>query len=182
MRVTGTAEFARDLLDSDQQVAVSVAFLETSAALVEALQGGGWRVGAINGEQPGDTNEAVRLAFQTGQIDVVVFTVTESISLHQHELPGGERTRALILHDMRHSAIQLAQIEGRCHRDGQQATVYYAFAEDTVEEAVTATVVRRMASMEAMAGEDVSLLDAITAVIEQATTDRTTPTIATDPP
>ena len=108
----------------------------------------------------GDTYEAVRLAFQTGQLDAVVFTVTESISLHQHELPGGERTRALILHDMRHSAIQLAQIEGRCHRDGQQATVYYAFAEDTVEEAVTATVVRRMASM---AGEDASIIAGILA-------------------
>ena len=182
LRVAGTAEFARDLLASDQQVAVSVAFLETSAALVEALQGSGWQVGAINGEQAGDANEAVRLAFQTGRLDAVVFTVTESISLHQHELAGGERTRALILHDMRHSAIQLAQIEGRCHRDGQQATVYYAFAEDTVEEVVTATVVRRMASMEAMAGEDASLLDAIAAVVAQAATGRTTPTIATDAP
>ena len=182
LRVAGTAEFARDLLEGDQQVAASVAFLETSAALVEALQGGGWRVGAINGQQPGDVNEATRLAFQTGRLDAVVFTLTESISLHQHELPGGERTRALILHDMRHSAIQLAQVEGRCHRDGQRATVYYAFAEDTVEEAVTAMVVRRMASMEAMAGEDASLLDAIAAVIEQAATGRTTPTIATDAP
>ena len=90
----------------------------------------------------------------------------------RHELPGGERTRALILHDMRHSAIQLAQVEGRCHRDGQQATIYYAFAEGTVEEAVTATVVRRMASMEAMAGEDASLLDAIAAVVERAATGR----------
>ena len=83
-------------------------------------------------------------------------------------MPGGERARALIVHDMRHSAIQLAQIEGRCHRDGRQATVYYAFAEDSVEEAVAATAVRRMASMEAMAGEDASLLDAIAAVIERA--------------
>ena len=168
LRVAGTAAFARDLLDGDQQVAVSVAFLETSAALVEALASGGWRVGAINGEQPGEANEAVRLAFQTGRLDAVVFTVTESISLHQHERPGGERARALILHDMRHSAIQLTQIEGRCHRDGQRATVYYAFAEDTVEEAVTATAVRRMGSMEAMAGEDASLLDAIAAVVERA--------------
>ena len=110
----------------------------------------------------------MRLAFQRGQLDAVVFTVAESISLHQHELPGGERSRALILHDMRHSAIQLAQIEGRCHRDGQQATVYYAFAEGTVEEAVTALVVRRMAAREAMGGEDASLRDAIAAVVEQA--------------
>ncbi len=172
LRVAGTAEFARDLLDGDQQVAMSVAFLETSAALVAALYGSGWRVGEINGEQPGDINEAVRVAFQTGQLDAVVFTVTESISLHRHEMPGGDRTRALVLHDMRHSAIQLAQIEGRCHRDGQQATVYYAFAENTVEEAITAMVVRRMTSMEAMAGEDASLLDAIAAVVEQVAIER----------
>ena len=63
----------------------------------------------------------------------------------------------------------MAQVEGRCHRDGQQATVYYAFAEGTVEEAVTAAVVRRMASMEAMAGEDAALLDAIADTIEHAT-------------
>ena len=73
---------------------------------------------------------------------------------------------------MRHSAIQLGQVEGRCHRDGQPATIYYALAEGTVEEAVTATVVRRMVSMEAMAGEDASLLDAIAAVVERAATGR----------
>ena len=72
----------------------------------------------------------------------------------QGEMPGGEKPRALIVHDLRHSAIQLAQIEGRCHRDGQQATIYYALAEGTVEESIAATVVGRMASMDAMAGED----------------------------
>jgi hypothetical protein len=80
-------------------------------------------------------------------------------------MPGGEKPRALIVHDLRHSAIQLAQIEGRCHRDGRQATIYYALAEGTVEESIAATVVGRMASMEAMAGEDTTLLDAIAAAI-----------------
>ena len=69
---------------------------------------------------------------------------------------------------MRHSAIQLAQIEGRCHRDGEEATIYFAYAEGTVEEGIAATVTRRMASMEAMAGEDTSLLDEIAAVIDSA--------------
>ena len=168
--LVGTRAFAYDLITCNQQVALSVAVLETSAALVKALRGSGWRVGAINGEQPGEANEAVRLAFQGGRLDAVAFTVTESISLHQHELPDGERTRALILHDMRHSVIQLEQIEGRCHRDGQRATVYYVFVEDTVEEAITATAVRRMVTMDAMAGEDASLLDAIAAIVEQAVT------------
>ena len=34
------------------------------------------------------------------------------------------------------------QIEGRCHRDGQRALIYYAYAEDTVEETIAATVDR----------------------------------------
>lgn len=52
VRLAGTAEFARDLLDGDQQAALSVAFLETGAALVAALRGGGWRVDTINGSRP----------------------------------------------------------------------------------------------------------------------------------
>ena len=167
LRVAGTADFAQDLLDADQQAAISVAFLETSSALASKLAGRGWRVGEINGEQHGVANEATRIAFQTGQLDVVVFTVTESISLHRNEMPGGERTRALVVHDMRHSAIQLAQIEGRCHRDGEAAMIYFAYAEGTVEEAIAATVTRRMASMEAMAGEDTSMLDEIASFIDR---------------
>ena len=132
------------------------------------LAGRHWRVGEINGRQSSEVNEAVRVAFQTGQLDIVVFTVTESISLHRNEMPGGERDRALIVHDMRHSAIQLAQVEGRCHRDGEKAIVFYAYAEATVEEEIAATVTRRMASMEAMAGEDTTLLDEIASVVAAA--------------
>ena len=172
LRTPGSADFAELLLEADEQVAISVAFLETSAALVETLQGRGWRVGAIDGAQSAEDNEATRLAFQGGALDVVVFTVTESISLHRNEIPGGDRIRALLIHDMRHSAIQLAQIEGRCHRDGEAATIYYAFAEDTVEEAIATTVVRRMLAMDAMAGEDTALLDTIIDCMDRACEDR----------
>src|SRR5688500_17492074 len=121
----------------------------------------GWRDGTITGEHTGEANEATRIAFQTGKLDAVVFTVTESISLHKAEMPGGERERALVVHDLRHSAIQLQQIEGRCHRDGQHATIFYAYAEDTVEEKVAATVLARMVAMEGLAGDETALLDAI---------------------
>ena len=159
LRVAGTVDFAEDLLQAGQQVAVSVAFLETSAAIAQALTGRAWRVGEINGRASTEANEATRIAFQTGMLDVVVFTVTESISLHRNEMPGGERPRSLIVHDMRHSAIQLQQIEGRCHRDGERAIIFYAFAEDTVEERIAATVVSRMAAMHGLAGDDTAILD-----------------------
>ncbi|WP_298956269.1 DEAD/DEAH box helicase family protein [uncultured Methylobacterium sp.] len=166
IRSPGTVDLAEDLLQAGEQVAVSVAFLETGAALVEAFGRRGWRAGAINGTQTPEDNEAVRVAFQRGELDAVVFTVTESISLHRNELPGGGRPRSLIVHDMRHSAIQLSQIEGRCHRDGERAAILFAYAEDTVEERVAATVIARMAAMDRMAGEDTALLDAIARVID----------------
>ncbi len=161
LRIPGTADVAEDLLDAGQAIAVSVAYLETASMLADTLRGRGWRVGAIDGRQSGETNETTRLAFQTGALDAVVFTVTESISLHANEMPGGERPRALLIHDMRHSAIQLGQIEGRCHRDGEKAVIHYLYAEDTVEERITATVVGRMAAMDGMAGDDTDALDAI---------------------
>ncbi|KQP29546.1 restriction endonuclease subunit R [Methylobacterium sp. Leaf102] len=168
LRVDGTADFVETLLEAGQAVAISVAFLETGAALTEILARRGWRVGSIDGTRDAGTNESERVAFQSGARDVMVFTVTESISLHRNEMAGGEAVRALVIHDMRHSAIQVAQIEGRCHRDGEQATIYYAFAEATVEEAIAGTVLRRMRAMDAMAGEDTALLDAIAVLIERS--------------
>ena len=112
LRIAGTAAFADDLLAAGEQVAISVAYLETGALLAETLRGVRRRVCEINGERTAELNEVARLAFQTGDCDAVVFTVTELISLHQGELPGGEKPRSLIVHDMRHSAIQLQQIEG----------------------------------------------------------------------
>ena len=168
LRTSGTVEFVDDLLSNGQQVAISAAFLETSAMLAEKLRARGWSVDEINGTRSGEVNEATRVAFQRGELDAVVFTLTESISLHQGELPGGDRERSLVVHDMRHSAIQLQQIEGRCHRDGRRAVIYYAYAEGTVEEKIAATVLARMTAMEGMAGDDTALLEAITQVIEAA--------------
>jgi len=161
LRVAGTADFTQDLLDGGAQVAVSVAYLETGGLLAETLRGRGWRVDTIDGRGSAASNEAARVAFQTGALDAMVFTVTESISLHANEMPGGERPRALVVHDMRHSAIQLQQVEGRCHRDGEKAVIYYAYAEDTVEERIAMTVVGRMASMDDMAGDDTAAIEAI---------------------
>ena len=172
LRIRGTADLVEDLLGNGFQIAISVAYLETAALLGEALAARHWRVGAISGEMSNTQNEATRLAFQTGRLDVVIFTVTESISLHQGELEGGEKPRALVAHDLRYSAIQMAQIEGRCHRNGVAATMWYAFAEGTIEERIAATVIARMLTMDGMAGDDTTLLAAIADVLDAAATER----------
>lgn len=64
LRVSGSAAFADLLLEDGHQVAISVAFLETGDALVEALRAAGWRADAITGTRTAEANEATRLAFQ----------------------------------------------------------------------------------------------------------------------
>jgi hypothetical protein len=51
---------------------------------------------------------------------------------------------------------------------GKRAVIYYAFAEDTVEERIAATVVTRMAAMDGMAGDDTSIADEIARVIVES--------------
>jgi len=166
LRAPGTIERVAALCENDEQVAISVAFLETSAAMIASLNAQGFRTGAINGTQSAAENERQRVAFQSGALDAIVFTVTESISLHQGELAGGDRRRSLVVHDPRHSAIEMKQIEGRCHRDGQQALIYYAYADDTVDERIAVRTMNRMAAMDSMAGDDVDDLDALIAEID----------------
>jgi hypothetical protein len=48
----------------------------------------------------------------------------------------------------------MAQIEGRCHRDGQKAVVYYMYGEETVEEKVAAAVIHKLSDMANMLGDD----------------------------
>jgi hypothetical protein len=92
LRVAGTAAVAEDLLSAGQQVAISVVYLESAAMLAEAIGKNGWRVREINGEQSAIQNEEARITFQTGECDVVLFTVTESISLHRGNCLGETRS------------------------------------------------------------------------------------------
>ncbi|MBS1118590.1 MAG: Helicase, family [Deltaproteobacteria bacterium] len=158
VRAAGTVELARELLDNGHQVAISVAFIETLTAVRESFETG---IGAIqcaviHGGISATAREDERLRFQRGDARVVLFTVEEGISLHQGE--HNDVPRSEIIHDLRWSAIQMAQIEGRCHRDGRFAQVYWAYADATVEEKIARIVAGRIHSMKEMIGDDVETL------------------------
>jgi hypothetical protein len=153
LRAPGTVELVRELLDNGHQVAVSVAFLETLDAVRVALEAEGFPCALVHGGLPAAAREEERLRFQRGERRVVLFTVEEGISLHQGE--HNEAQRSEVIHDLRWSAIQMAQIEGRCHRDGRFAQVYWAYADGTIEEQIALVVARRIQSMKGMVGDDV---------------------------
>ncbi|MFT3700124.1 MAG: DEAD/DEAH box helicase [Kofleriaceae bacterium] len=165
IRAAGTVELVKELLDNGHQVAISVAFVETLTALRDAL---GIECAVIHGGVPAAQREAERLKFQRGEARVVLFTVEEGISLHQGEY--ADIPRSEVIHDLRWSAIQMAQIEGRCHRDGRFAQVYWAYADGTIEERIVRVVAARLQAMKEMIGDDVETLREIEAVLDQSAT------------
>jgi hypothetical protein len=171
LRAGGTVELVQELLDNGHQVAVSVAFLETLEALAQALDAlaGATPCARIHGSLPAGEKEHQRLRFQRGETRVCLFTVEEGISLHQGELGApDDAPRSEVIHDLRWSAIQMAQIEGRCHRDGRFAQVYWTYAEDTLEEKIAGIVCRRIQSMKGMVGDDVETLREIERLLRDA--------------
>lgn len=156
VRVAGTVDLVLELLENGHRVAVSVAFVETLEALRDALAAEKIECATISGGIPAGAREEERLRFQREEVPVVLFTVEEGISLHQGE--HGSSPRSEVIHDLRWSAIQMAQIEGRCHRDGRFAQVYWTYADDTIEDRIARVVARRIQSMKAMVGDDVETL------------------------
>ena len=158
IRAQGTVELTRELLENGHQVAISVAFIETLASLRASFETGLGAVACavIHGGVPAAMREEERLRFQRGEARIALFTVEEGISLHQGEY--ADIPRSEVIHDLRWSAIQMAQIEGRCHRDGRFAQVYWAYADDTIEERIAQVVARRIQSMKEMIGDDVETL------------------------
>ena len=167
LRVSGTVAMITEMLEQDRQVAVSITFLESLGALREALESLGIGVATYTGRQSSRVNEAERLRFQRGDTSVMLFTTVEGFSLHAGELThGGTLTpRATVLHDVRLNAIESAQVEGRAHRDGNHAPVYYMYGDNTVEQGIIARVITRLAQMKVMVGDDTTTLREIEAFL-----------------
>lgn len=170
LRIGGTADHARDLLNNGHQVAISCQFLETVDQIRDSLTSSGIPVAVMDGRDP-QGREGQRLAFQAGRATVVLFTPVEGFSLHAGELlaDGSRATtapRSLIVHDQRYSGIEQAQLDGRCHRDGQAALVYLAYGVDTVEQDVVQVLLRRMDGMKGMLGDETETIRQLQAALD----------------
>lgn len=170
LRVDGTIQHAMDLLDNGHQVAISCQFLESVDAIRDGLMASKVNVAIMDGRAPSEREEQ-RLRFQRGEAQVIIYTPVEGFSLHASEiLADGTRAtsapRSTVIHDPRFSGIESIQTEGRCHRDGQAANVYYAFAADTVEEDIVRTLLGRIESTKAMVGDDTSTVKELEHILD----------------
>ncbi len=165
IRVDSSIDLVLELLDNGHHVAISVAFVETLDAIRDGLARHKVRSAMVHGGLGPQAREAERLSFQRGEVPVVLFTVEEGISLHQGE--HDDVPRSEVIHDLRWSAIQMAQIEGRCHRNGKYAPVYWTYADETIEARIAGIVCGRIESMKAMVGDDVETVREIARLLAQ---------------
>jgi hypothetical protein len=164
LRLDGCVALVDDLLENGMKVAVSVAFQETLEALRERLSSLA-PVCAIHGHLAPAEKEAERRRFQGGDARVCLFTVEERISLHQGEIAEDDTPRALVIHDVRWSAIQMEQIEGRTHRDGKFAPAYWTFAPGTIDEGILEVVLAKVRTMRTMQSDEIETTRAIEAAL-----------------
>lgn len=171
VRVPGTVDFVKDLLDEGHQVAVSVEFMESLDLMRTGLEKAGVECAEYSGRNP-DERESERLRFQRGEASVIFFTPVEGFSLHASEqLADGTKAsatpRATVVHDVRYSAITNLQICGRTHRDGQFSNIYFMFGEDTVEEKILLVMLERMKNLRTLSGDDMSAIQEIEDLLVQ---------------
>lgn len=170
LRIDQTAAFAMDLLEEGIKPAISCAFKISGAAIKAKLESKGLIVSYIHGALDPAAREAERLNFQQGRADVIIFTIEEGISLHQGQYAVDTQPRALVIHDLRWSAIQMAQIEGRTHRDGKFAQAYWMAGENTVEMGIAKRVSEKTVAMKSLSGDaDVTIDEVIMAVLLAST-------------
>ena len=159
LRVEATVELALDLLEQGFKPVVSCGFRASSEAIKAALEKAGRSCVSIDGSQSASEREARRVEFQRGLAQVAVFTIEEGISLHEGEMIENDRPRALLCHDLRWSAIQMAQIEGRAHRDGKFAHAHWLAGEGTIEFEIAKRVAARAVAMRELSGDSQARLD-----------------------
>jgi Domain of unknown function (DUF5710)/SNF2-related domain len=157
LKVEDTIELCQELLENDRQVAISCEFLATMDAMEEALATKKIKYARIDGQRTktSQSKETERLCYQRGETQVMLFNIAEGISLHEGEtnIGGNNIPRCQIDHDLRWSAIQAHQIDGRSHRDGKFAQVYWIVAKETIDARVAEVLLRKLESMGNLQGD-----------------------------
>jgi hypothetical protein len=171
LKVEDSIELCLELLDNGRQVAISCEFLATMDALEEAFRKKKISYARVDGRctNSSQLKEAERLRYQRGEAPVILFNVVEGISLHEGEANNGGNNvpRCQIDHDLRWSAIQAHQIDGRSHRDGKFAQIYWVVAKETVDVRVAEVLLRKLESMGNLQGDSTKDFEEILSAIQE---------------
>lgn len=162
VRAPGTVEFAIEMLRKGKQVAISAEYIGTVNRLLEEFEAHKVPVAIFTGQNP-DTREDERIEYQRGQKRVIIYTPPEGFNLHAGEtaVGGNNVPRVTVVAEPRWSPKKALQAEGRSHRNGTDAPVYYTYAVGTVEEKVIRKVIDGMKNTTIINGEDAAPFDGL---------------------
>lgn len=171
LKVEDSIELCLELLDNGRQVAISCEFLATMDAMEEELRKKKISYARVDGlcTNSSQLKEAERLRYQRGDAKVILFNVVEGISLHEGEINNGGNNvpRCQIDHDLRWSAIQAHQIDGRSHRDGKFAQVYWVVAKETIDGRVAEVLLGKLQSMGHLQGDSTKDFEEILSAVQE---------------
>jgi len=171
LKVEDSIELCLELLDNGHQVAISCEFLATMDAMEEVLRKKRISYARVDGRcaNGSELKETERLRYQRGDATVILFNVVEGISLHEGETNSGGNNvpRSQIDHDLRWSAIQAHQIDGRSHRDGKFAQVYWVVAKETIDSRVAEVLLWKLESMGNLQGDSTKDFEEILSAIQR---------------
>ena len=138
-------EFTKDLLDKGNQVVLSCIYHDTVDRISELLDKAGIGHVCLTGKNT-SSRENDRVRFQTGEVKVLISSITTGVSYHANDgmVGGSSAPRKMVIVEPSYSATEALQNEGRAQRNGEQATCYYLFARETIDEKVVSTVLKKM--------------------------------------
>lgn len=165
LKAPSNVDLILDLLDNNRNVAVSCFFHDSIDEITKGLAKSKVPVAVMHGKMANAERERQRLLYQQEKVKVILFTPEEGINLHAGEY--GNTPRAQVNHDIRWSGIVMRQIDGRSHRNGQFAPVYWTVLGNTVEDRVAQVMIGKTESMDAING-DSSDLEQVNKILEKA--------------
>ena len=157
LRCGHTVELALDLLENGHKVAISCRFLDSLEKIKEGLEKAKIKTAIIHGKTP--DKEEQRLLFQKEDAQVIIFTVVEGINLQEGQYIKNDLPRAQIDHDLRWVSIEVEQIDGRCHRNGQFAKIYWLYGKNTKEHNLAERMLAKMKSMNTLSGDNLTQIE-----------------------
>lgn len=162
VRAGGTAAFAAEMVAKGHQVAIAAEYLGTVSRLQEELDHLKMPTAIFTGDNR-DTREDERIAYQRGEKKVIIYTPTEGFDLHAGDdrVGGNSVPRVTVVAEPRWSPGKALQAEGRGHRNGTDAPVYYTFASGTVEEQVIHRCINGMRNIGKINGDDTKPFDGL---------------------
>ena len=140
-------DYTQYLLDDmGHQVVITTIFHNTAEVLSSLLDDKGVQHVIVTGEDNAEEKESKRLAFQRGEVPVIITSITTGVSLHQDEegVGGNDVPRTMVIADVHYSPIEQVQLEGRINRNGRSGVVVFPVLQHTADTKVVDTLLSGM--------------------------------------